>query len=131
MIGIDTSVVVRYLVGTPPEQADRARQLIDSDREIGVSLLVLAETAHVLRSFYRVPRPEILDRLLELISRANLNPLELSKADTIDALVRARSFASSPVTDALIAAVARASGAVPVYTFDERFGRLGAAVAAP
>ena len=49
----------------------------------------------------------------------------------IDALVRARAFPSSPITDALIAASARAFSALPVQRFDKRFGRLGSAVASP
>ena len=57
--------------------------------------------------------------------------VEVSKADAVEALVRARAFASSPITDALIAATARAHDALPVYTFDKKFGRLGAAVATP
>ena len=131
MISVDTSVVVRYLVGTPEGQAERAAELIESDAEIGLSVLVLAESSHVLRSFYRVPRADVVDRLIDLLTRANLSTIEISKSDAVEALVRARSFDSAPVTDALIAAVARASGAQPVYTFDARFGRLGASVASP
>jgi predicted nucleic acid-binding protein len=131
VISIDTSVVVRYLVGTPRDQAGRAARLIDGDAEIGVSLVVIAEAAHVLRSFYRMSRPELVDTLIDLMTKVNVVPLEISKSELIDALVRARAFASSPVTDALIAASARASGALPVYTFDKKFGRLGAAAAAP
>jgi predicted nucleic acid-binding protein len=58
-------------------------------------------------------------------------PVEVSKSELIDALVRARAFESAPITDALIAASARAHGALPVYTFDGEFGRLGAAAATP
>ena len=131
MISVDTSVVVRYLVGTPKAQADRAASLIDGDAEIGVSIVVIAGAAHVLRSFYRMARADLVDVLIDFMTRANVLPLEVSKSDIIGALVRARAFESSPVTDALIAASARAYDALPVYTFDKKFGRLGAAVAAP
>ena len=131
MISVDTSVVVRYLVGTPSDQADRAARLIDGDTEIALSLVVIAETAHVLRSFYRLPRAEIVGVLIDLVTKANVEPIEISKAEAIDALARARAFESSPITDALIAAIARSSGALPISTFDQRFGRLGAPVAAP
>ena len=131
MISADTSVVVRYLVGTPEEQANRAAQLLDGEREIGISILVLAEAAHVLRSFYRISRPDIAAQLIELVTRSNVVPIEIAKAEVLDALVRARSYESAPITDALIAASARASGALPVYTFDQHFGRLGAPVATP
>lgn len=131
MISVDTSVVVRYLVGAPADQAARAASLIDGDAEIGISILVLAETAHVLRSNYEISRADIVAGLIELVTRGNVAPLEISKSDVIDALVRARAFESSPVTDALIAASARTNGALSVYTFDRKFGRLGAVVAAP
>lgn len=131
MIGIDTSVVVRYLVGEPQDQAARAAAVIEDETEVGISILVIAETAHVLRSAYQLSRADVLDALIEFVSRANLHTLELGKAEVIDALVRARAFASSPLQDALIAASCRTFGALPVSTFDERFGRLGAPVATP
>ncbi|HUG30456.1 MAG TPA: PIN domain-containing protein [Candidatus Limnocylindria bacterium] len=131
MISLDTSVVVRYLVGTPVDQAARAARLVEGGADVGISALVLAETAHVLRSNYGISRPDVIAGLLELITRANVAPIELSKSDVIDALVRARAYDSSPVTDALIAASARAYGALPVYTFDKKFGRLGVAVKTP
>lgn len=131
MISVDTSVVVRYLVGTPKDQAARAASLIDSDQEIGISLIVVAETAHVLRSNYDVAREDIAAGLIDLITKANVTPIEVSKADAIAALVRAKAFGSSPIVDALIAATARAHDALPVYTFDRKFGRLGAPVATP
>lgn len=131
MISVDTSVVVRYLVGTPEDQAKRAAAVIEGELEVAISLVVLAEVGHVLRSFYRVQRPEIVDRLIELLTRENVTALEVSKPDAIDALVRARAYESSPITDALIAASARAFGALPVYSFDKRFGRLGSATATP
>ena len=131
MISVDTSVVVRYLVGTPAEQSDRAVRLIEGEDDIGISLLVLAETAHVLRSFYRVPVSEIADQLIELMTRSNVVPLEIGRPDVLDALARARAIGSAPIVDALVAASARALGGVPVATFDRRFGRLGVGVFEP
>ena len=131
MISLDTSVVVRYIVGSPTEQAARAADLIDGRTDIGISIVVLAETAHVLRSIYEVSRADIVAGLIDLLTKANVEPIEISKSDAIDALVRARAFESAPITDALIAATARAHGALPVYAFDKKFARLGAATATP
>jgi predicted nucleic acid-binding protein len=131
MIGVDTSVIVRYLIGTPPDQAKRAAALIDGDQDLGVSIVTLVETAHVLRTQYAVPRVDVIDTLIDLVTRENLTTLELSKPDVLEALVSARSSPSSPIPDALIVAAARSSGAVPVYTFDRDIGRLGAPIATP
>ncbi len=131
MIGVDTSVIVRYLVGTPPEQAARAGAVIDADQNIGVSIVALAETAHVLRTQYGVARADVVETLIDLVARENLTTLELSKPDVLEALVAARSIPSAPIPDALIVAAARSGGAVPIYTFDRDLGRLGAPVASP
>lgn len=131
MIGVDTSVIVRYLVGTPVDQAARAATLIDGAEKLGVSIVALAETAHVLRTQYAVPRGDLVDTLIDLVTRENLVTLELSKPDVLDALVGARSFPSAPIPDALIVAVSRSGGAIPVFTFDHDLGRLGSPVASP
>lgn len=131
MIGVDTSVIVRYLVGAPEAQAERAAALMDGEQELGVSVIALVETAHVLCTQYAVPRPDVVDTLIDLVTRENLTTLELSKPDVLEALVNARSFPSSPIPDALIVAAARSSGAVPIYTFDRDLGRLGVPIASP
>ena len=131
MISSDTSVVVRYLVGSPTEQAERARILLDGVEVIGLSLPVLVETAHVLRTQYGVPRGEVVATLIELLTRANVEVLGLPTERALQALVSARSLPDSPIPDALIAAVARWTGALPVYTFDVAFGRHGVPVAQP
>lgn len=70
MIGLDTSVIVRYLVGTPAAQAKRAARLIDDDdMECGVSPVALAECAHVLRTKYEIDEADIIDGLIGFIQR--------------------------------------------------------------
>jgi len=131
VIGLDTSVVVRYLVGTPADQAQRAANLVDGEQELGISMLVLVEAAHVLRTQYGVPRADLVDTLLDLVNRENLTTLELSKVDVLESLVGARSNPGAPIADALIAASCRAHGAVPVATFDRDFGRSGVPITPP
>ena len=131
MIGVDTSVVVRYLVGTPENEARRATKLIDGDEQLGLSLVVLVETAHVLRTQYGIERADVLETLVELLTRENVVLLGLPNADAVAALVRARSLRGSPIPDAIIAAAASVAGALPLYTFDEDLHRHGVAVARP
>lgn len=131
MISVDTSVVVRYLVGTPTDQAARAAALVDSDAIVGVSIVVLVETAHVLRTQYGISRSDVLDALLRLVWRSNMRVIELSTDDVTDALVRARGLPDRPIPDAFIAISARAVQALPIHTFDRAFHRLGVATAEP
>lgn len=42
---LDTTVIVRYLVREPADQAEEAVQIIDGDRILYVTPVILAETA--------------------------------------------------------------------------------------
>lgn len=131
MISADTSVVVRYLVGSPAGQARRAARLIDGSETVALAIVVLVETAHVLRTQYGVARSAVIEALLELVRRDNVVVLGLSTDEVTDALVRARAMPGRPIPDALITAMARAAGAVPLHTFDRTMSRYGVPVAEP
>ena len=126
MIGADTSVVVRYLVGTPSDQARRAAALIDDEAvEIGVSVVALAECAHVLRTQYGVDQRDIIDSLIDLVQRANVRIVDANADHLVAMLVRARSMPGRPVPDAMIVAALTAADSVPIATFDQDQGRYG------
>jgi predicted nucleic acid-binding protein len=131
MIGADTSVIVRYLVGTPVAQARRAARLIDGDDEIGISAIALAECAHVLRSQYRVDQRDIIDSLIALVQRANIRVLGLRADLLVEMLVRARELPGRPVPDAMIVAASLAADALPLATFDRGQSRYGIATSEP
>jgi predicted nucleic-acid-binding protein len=64
MIGIDTNVLVRFLVRDDQRQFEKAQRLIRRESARGetvlISLLVLLEAEWVLRSRYALPKSEIL-----------------------------------------------------------------------
>jgi predicted nucleic-acid-binding protein len=64
MLGIDTNVLVRYLVRDDQAQYEKARRLIDRELSKGepvlVSLLVLLETEWVLRSRYDLAKADLV-----------------------------------------------------------------------
>jgi predicted nucleic acid-binding protein len=132
MIAADTSVLVRYLVGSPATEARLAAALIDAnDQEIGVSPVVLAECAHVLRTQYEVPARDIIDSLIELIQRENIRVTGMRTDVLVEMLVRARSMPGRPIPDALIVAAAIVSEATVLATFDRGQARYGFPVEAP
>ncbi len=125
MISADTSVLVRYLVGTPAAQARRAARLIDGETEIGVSPVALAECAHVLRTQYEVAQGDILDGLIALVQRQNVRVLGMRTDVLVGVLVRARQLPGRPIPDALIVAASLAADALPLATFDREQRRYG------
>jgi predicted nucleic acid-binding protein len=131
VIGVDTSVVVRYLVGTPAAQARRAAVLIDGPDDIGVSPVALAECAHVLRTQYGVDQRDILDSLLGLVQRENVRVLGMRTDVLLGVLVRARQLPGRPIPDAFIVAASLGADALPLATFDRDQRRYGIAVRDP
>lgn len=131
MIGVDASVLVRYLVGTPPAQARRAAALVDGPDELGVSPVALAECAHVLRTQYGVEESAILDSLITLVQRENVRVLGVRTDVLVGVLVRARQLPGRPLPDALIVAASLGSDALPLATFDRDQHRYGIAIRDP
>lgn len=118
---LDTSVLVRYLTGDPPSMADRAAEIIDTDRPLILSELALVETAYVLESFYQVPRDELVDALIALVQRRNISPLTAAKSLVLEGLRQCRPSKRISFTDALLWSEARERGVSRIYSFDRRF----------
>ncbi len=131
MISADTSVLVRYLVGTPAAQARRAAVLMDGDEEVGISPVALAECAHVLRTQYGIEQGDIIESLIGLVQRQNVRIMGQRADLLVETLVRARTLAGRPIPDALIVAAALERGALPLATFDRAQARYGVAIREP
>jgi predicted nucleic acid-binding protein len=132
VIAVDTSVLVRYLVGTPEAEARAAAELIDHTAdELGVSPVALMECAHVLRTQYAVPQRDIVDALVALVQRENMRVLGMRTETVVTALVRARAMPGRPIPDALIVASAIDAEVVCLATFDRQQARYGISTVVP
>ena len=118
---LDTNMVVRYLIGDPPVLAVQAARIIDAVEDLQITDGVLAETAYVLQSFYRVPREEVVDDLVSLIQKGNVTPYALDKSLTIQGLLMCRPSGRVSFADALLWAAVRSSGSNVAYSQDRRF----------
>src|ERR1022692_3640960 len=74
MRGLDTNVLVRYLVTDGAKRTALAERLVEHSRGLGdplyISIVVLCELAWVLTRSYGQARAEII-RILELILKTN------------------------------------------------------------
>jgi predicted nucleic acid-binding protein len=118
---LDASYIVRYLTGQPPAPAAHARQVIESDRSLGMTDVAITEAAYVLTRVYRTPREAVVDALVALTRRRNIVTLGADKEYTILGLLMCRSSRRVSFGDAMIWGAARSRKVPVVYTFDERF----------
>ncbi len=79
MVGLDTSFVLRLLMGEPAAQAKRAVDRLDGLRNEGkrcaISDLVVTETYFALQYHYAVPKQLALDTLREFLESPEIVPL--------------------------------------------------------
>ncbi|MCS6839897.1 MAG: PIN domain-containing protein [Roseiflexaceae bacterium] len=118
---LDTSTIVRYLTGQPPDLAMLAAQIIDSEEHLLIPEVVIAETAYVLTSGYGVPREAVVDTLILLLQKRNIFPFALRKETLLQALLLCRPSGRISFADALVWAAASETENKVVYSLDARF----------
>jgi predicted nucleic-acid-binding protein len=126
MIGLDTNVLVRYIVQDDRNQARAATRLIETrcsaDQPGFVSLLVLAELVWVLERAYGYARADVCAVIAALLATAEIR-VESSQL----ARSALQSFRAGPAdfADYLIGALHAARGCETTFTFDKRAAKSG------
>lgn len=121
MQGIDTNILVRFLVGDDEFQAkkvyDLFKQAESSKSELFVPLLVVLELIWVLEAVYEIERKEILDSIADLL----MMPILKFEHQTVlqKFILKARDN-SYDLSDLLIAHSAQFQGCETVLTFDKK-----------
>ena len=121
MKGIDTNILVRFLVGDDELQAKKVYTLfknVESNRkELFVPLLVILELIWVLESVYEIERKDIIDSISELLL------MPILKFEHQSALQKFTQIAPKnryDLSDLIIAHSAREQGCKTVITFDRK-----------
>lgn len=130
MLGIDTNVLVRYLVRDDEVQFEKASRLIKREIAAGepvfVSLPVLLETEWVLRSRYSLKKAEILEAFSSLLDTAEI----LFEAEpAIEECLKFWKDGVADFADCLIGAHNRRLGCSATATFDVKAARMPAFMA--
>jgi predicted nucleic-acid-binding protein len=131
MLGIDTNVLVRYLVRDDQSQYDKARRLIN--REVGhgepilISLLVMLETEWVLSSRYGLANAEIVIAFSALLDAAEL---VFEDEPSIEHAIYSWKNSVAEFADCLIEARNRRLGCRATATFDGKALKLAGFISA-
>lgn len=125
MIGLDTNVIVRYIVQDDPEQSAIAAELIEELTENApgyLSLVTLVELYWVLRRAYRVDATRCVELLEGLLDARELR----IDRDSIVRAALATVRSGLDFADALVVELGRVAGCEQTVTFDEQAARNGA-----
>ncbi len=131
MLGIDTNVLVRFLVRDDEAQFEKARKLIKREvaagRRVFVSQLVLLETEWVLRSRYALPKIEIIAAISGLLDATDV---QFEDEPTIEEALFVWKDGAADFADCLIGSRNRRLGCRATASFDVNASRLPGFIAA-
>ena len=124
MSALDTNVMIRYLVGDVPEQAEAARELIDGltpDEPGFICREVVLEVAWVLERSYRFTRNQVAEALMDLTAS---DSLIVENSDDVAAAAYRYRQGGVEFSDLMILKAAERANAAPLHTFDQRLARM-------
>jgi predicted nucleic-acid-binding protein len=125
MLGVDTNVLVRFLVRDDEAQFEKARKLIKREvaagRRVFVSHLVLLETEWVLRSRYGLSKSQIVTTISGLLDTTDVR---FEDESTIEEALFIWKDATADFADCLIGAKNRRLGCRATATFDAKAAKL-------
>lgn len=125
MLGIDTNVLVRFLVRDDEAQFERARKLIRREvaagRRVFVSQLVLLETEWVLRSRYGLPKMAIITAISGLLDATDV---QFEDEPAIEEALFVWKDSAAGFADCLIGAQNRRLGCRVTASFDVKASKL-------
>lgn len=125
MKGLDTNVVLRFLVRDDEQQWQIADQYINKALQANESCLinniVLCEVVWVLRSRYKLSREKLIDTL-ENILKANIFVFENREA--IEWAIKQMKSGNADFSDYLITRLNQLAGCQETASFDTKLGQL-------
>jgi predicted nucleic-acid-binding protein len=125
MIGLDTNILIRYLIRDDPAQSGAAIRLVralSSEAPGFLSLIVLVETVWVLESSYNFKKSQV-EEVLETLLRSQ--ELVVERADLAWQALRTFSTSRVDFSDCLIERCAHAVGCSYTVTFDRSASTAG------
>ena len=123
MIGIDTNVLVRYLVGDDVVQSKKASDFIKSlslSNQGFVSLVTIVETIWVLDSVYNQEEDLIKEAVLKLVKSPRL---VVQCGREIEAAL-SKEKSEGDLSDSIIAQLGLSFGCESTVTFDKKAAKL-------
>lgn len=120
MIGVDTNVLIRFLVVDDPTQNDLARAFFAArspEDPAFVSAVTLAETVWVLQRRLNYPLMQVIAALREMLASEELR---IEHAEELERLLHDDRAPDADIGDYLISWSGAAAGCSSTVTFDRR-----------
>jgi predicted nucleic-acid-binding protein len=125
MIGIDTNLLLRLIVGDEPKQAVTAREYLhdrcSADEPGYVCHIVLVELVWTLARAYGYPRERIAAAIEQILETAQL---DVESSNDVAAALKDYRRGTADFADCLLVRVNAARGCTHTVTFDRKAAKL-------
>lgn len=125
MIGLDTNVLIRYLMQDDRKQFARAEQLVTSAIKhktvLHITSIVLCEVVWVLHYNYELSREEIIQFLGKLL---HAEQIEVEERQLALSAFHEYQNSQADFADCLIGLTNQSLGCTTTYTFDKKAAKL-------
>ena len=118
MIGLDTHVLVRYIMQDDPRQSPKATASLESLEGVGsayINLVSMVELVWVLTASFELTRAQVSQALDGII---RTKQFKIENADQVVRALRVFKSGKSDFADCLIERSANSAGCVKTITFD-------------
>ena len=123
---LDTNIFLRYLTADDAVKYEQCRELfkraVDGKIVLLTSEMVVAELLWTLQSFYKVPKPEVIEKMAILTSTPNL---VIPNSDLIAEALIVYSRNNIDYIDAYNAVFMRHHNTSDIYSYDTDFDMIG------
>jgi predicted nucleic-acid-binding protein len=125
MVGLDTNILIRYLLRDDPVQAELAKTTLERAVNAGVpvmvSLLTILESEWVLRSCASLDKNVIISTFRMLLEAKDLH---IEKEETVEEALYRYENSSADFADCLFSSVYTRLGCSTMLTFDRKAAQL-------
>lgn len=125
MVGLDTNVLVRFLLRDDQDQAEQARaaieQALSSGKLVAVSLLTALETEWVLRSCYSLEKRTVIATFRMLLEAQDIR---IEQEETLERSLFLYEHHAADFADCLMASHYAMIGCSSMVTFDRKAAQL-------
>ena len=118
MIGLDTHVLVRYIMQDDPRQSPKATAIVESLEGVSsayITLVSMVELVWVLTASFELTRAQVSQALDGII---RTKQFKIENADQVVRALRVFKLGKSDFADCLIERSANSAGCVKTVTFD-------------
>ena len=132
MFGLDTNVLVRFLLRDDPQQAECAKRVIDealaAGEPVAVALLAILETEWVLRSRAKLEKKTVITTFRMLLESRDLR---IEHEESLEEALYLYENNSADFADCLMATRYKRTGCTAMLTFDRKAATMPGVVLLP